>query len=333
MNLALSKRGDYVVRSALALAKAYPESRKVREVVRDMAVPKTFASQILADLGRAGLASSKAGRDGGYWLTRPPEQVTMLEVVEAGEGPLYSQRCALGEGPCRWQTVCPLHETWVAATAALRSTLAATSLAEVAEHDEALQLGDYVAPLGSHRLAEVAVEVEDTIQVELQAGDVAERLAATGSWLPSIAEAAHAEGDELRMRVGPGGPPWLGKEVLVHLGQFQDRGEELVVPLSWEASGPAGLFPRMDAEVTVRALDPERSELGLHGRYHPPLGRAGHLLDEALFHRVARATVRAFLRRLAQALEAASHLPVASPLPEESPLPVEKRPYPAGTTA
>ncbi|MDA8301473.1 MAG: Rrf2 family transcriptional regulator [Actinomycetota bacterium] len=304
MNLALTKRGDYVVRSALVLARAYPKARKVREVVGEMAVPAAFASQILACLGRAGLASSKAGRDGGYRLARPPEQVSLLEVVEAGEGPLHSQRCALGDGPCHWRAVCPLHETWTVAVGRLRETLAATSLAEVAHQDEALELGTYLAPPGSHRLAEMVVGVEDTIQVEMAAAAAAERLGTGSSWLCPLAEAAHAEGDLLRVRVGPRGPAWLGKTVLVRTGRVEERGEERALPITWEATGPSGLFPRMEAEVVVRALDAERSELHLRGRYHPPLGRAGQLLDEALLHRVAKATVRGFLRRVAHALEA-----------------------------
>ena len=68
MNMTLSKRGDYVVRSALCLARAYDSGqyRKIREVVAEMAVPRTFASQILGELVRAEIAVSKAGREGGY---------------------------------------------------------------------------------------------------------------------------------------------------------------------------------------------------------------------------------------------------------------------------
>jgi len=67
----------------------------------------------------------------------------------------------------------------------------------------------------------------------------------------------------------------------------------------------------------VSALDPDRSELQLSGHYRPPLGRAGQALDEALLARVARATVRSLLRRLARALEeersAISDEPVLEP--------------------
>lgn len=153
MNMTLSKRGDYVVRSALCLARAYEGGsyRKIREVVAEMGVPHTFASQILGELVRAEIAVSRAGRDGGYRLALPPEKISVLDVVEAGEGPLHAERCALGDGPCRWESVCPLHETWLAATAALRETLAGVNLATLAARDEALESGVYPVPGDSHR--------------------------------------------------------------------------------------------------------------------------------------------------------------------------------------
>lgn len=153
VNLMLSKRGNYVVLSALCLAWAYEsgEYRKIREVVSSMKVPQTFASQILAELVRAGLATSKAGKDGGYILTRSPSEITMLEIIEAGEGPLRATRCALKDGPCQWDFVCPLHWIWGDATAAFRNSLASVTLATLVENDKALELGTFPMPSESHR--------------------------------------------------------------------------------------------------------------------------------------------------------------------------------------
>jgi hypothetical protein len=149
----------------------------------------------------------------------------------------------------------------------------------------------------------LTVPVADSVQVELAAPAVAARLRAGGSWLASHVEAASADGEATRVRVGPGGPTWLGKTVTVRLGEPAGADDALVIPLTWKATGPAGLFPRLQAELRLSALDPERAELGLVGRYRPPLGRAGQVLDETLLTRVARATVRSFLRRVARALE------------------------------
>ena len=132
MDLGLSKRGEYVVRSALALARAYPsgEPLKLREVSDGMGVPRTFVSQILGDLVHAGLAISSFGVRGGYRLARPPEDVNLLDVVEAGEGPLERAECGRASS-CPWRADCPLLDTFSAATVGVRATLTAATLADL----------------------------------------------------------------------------------------------------------------------------------------------------------------------------------------------------------
>lgn len=305
MNLTLSKRGDYVLRSAICLARAYGSRapKKLRQVSAEMGVPRTFVSQILGDLVRAGLAVSSFGKEGGYRLVRPPAEVSLLEVVEAGEGSLAIEMCSLGDGPCRPDAICPVHDSLGAASSALRERLAATSLADIAARPRPVEAGTDPANVGTRRRAALTVAVVDSVQVERAVRVVAARLRAGGSWLASHIEAASADGEATRVRVGPGGPAWLGKTVAVNLGEPKGTDEALVIPLTWRATGPTGLFPRLDAELRLRALDPERAELALSGRYRPPLGRAGQVLDETLLTHVARATVRSFLRRVAQALE------------------------------
>ena len=305
MNLALSKRGDYVVRSAICLAGCYESGvpKKLRQVSSEMGVPRTYVSQILGDLVRVGLAQSFFGTQGGYSLARPPSEVSLLEVVEAAEGPLVPETCVLGDTPCRWESVCPLHETWGTAAAALRTVLATTSLADLVERDRAIQAGTYLVSGEGHRHHTPSVAVTDSVQIELVASTVAKRIRAGNSWLVPHLEAAHAESEATLIRIGPGGPAWLGKVVAVHLGIPEGSNEDLVIPVSWEATGPSGLFPRFEGELRVSALDPDRSELNLTGHYRPPLGRTGQALDDAVLARVAHATVRSLLRRLAHVLE------------------------------
>jgi Rrf2 family protein len=144
MDLTLSRRGDYVVRAAIYLARNYDGSgaySKIREVTEAMELPKSYTPQLLGFLARAGLAEAKAGRVGGYRLTRPPEEIPVLEVIEAAEGYLSSRRCPMRGGPCHWDNVCALHPTWVKASEAIRSTLAQATLAEVAAVDRDLSAG------------------------------------------------------------------------------------------------------------------------------------------------------------------------------------------------
>jgi Rrf2 family protein len=130
-----------VVRAAISLASAWDGNgayRKIREIAEEMRLPPSYTPQLLGVLAKAGLAEARAGRAGGYRLTRPPEDISLLEVIEAAEGSLVSRRCAIRGGPCRWDDVCALHPTVVRAAEAIRSTLAQTSLAEVATVDRTL---------------------------------------------------------------------------------------------------------------------------------------------------------------------------------------------------
>jgi Rrf2 family protein len=302
VDVTLSKRGSYATAAAICLARAYEsgQPKKLREISAEMDIPRTFVSQILGDLVHAGIAVSSFGRDGGHRLARPPAQVSVAEVIEAAEGPLASERCALGDGPCRWHDVCPMHETITKATASLREVLASTTLLVLAERDEAIARRTYPVPADAHPHA-AAVTIADSVQVDLPMAVIAARLSAGTSWLTAHATACDQE--EPRIRVGPGGPGWLGKTIAVHLGQGEQTDESLVIPFVWEAAGPVGIFPRFEGQLRLAALDPERSEFQLSGRYRPPHGRAGQVLHGTVLTRLARATLRSFLRRIARGLE------------------------------
>lgn len=305
MNLGLSKRGDYVVRSAVCLARSYESGvpKKLRQVSLEMEIPRTYVSQILGDLSRAGIAQSFFGMNGGFSLVRPPAEISVLEIVEAAEGSLAPTTCVLGNDSCGWESICPLHETWRAASSALRTVLASTSLGELLERDRAIEAGTYGVSGEGHRHPEPAVPVSDSVQIELSALIVTRRLRDENSWLVPLVEAAHSENEGVLMRIGPGGPGWFGKVVAVNFAPPVGADDNLTIPVMWEATGPSGLFPRFRGELHVSTLDPDRSELKLSGHYRPPLGRAGHALDDAVLARVAHATIRSLLRRLARTLE------------------------------
>jgi Rrf2 family iron-sulfur cluster assembly transcriptional regulator len=150
MDLALTRRGDYAVRAALCLAKWGGEGRyvKIREVAQAMALPASYTPQVLKLLAEAGLAEARAGRDGGYRLTRPPGQVTLLEVVEAAEGAFRLERCILRGGPCHWEQACAVHAAWSAAVQATRDSLDRSTLADLVAADARLEAGGGILERG-----------------------------------------------------------------------------------------------------------------------------------------------------------------------------------------
>jgi Rrf2 family protein len=148
VDLTLTRRGDYVVRAAILLASRWNGDggyTKIREVAEAMRLPLSYTPQLLGILQKRGFAEARAGREGGYRLRRDPASISILEVIEAAEGHLVSQRCPIRGGPCRWDDACALHPTWVKASEAIRSSLATTSLAEVAAVDHRLGRGAAIA--------------------------------------------------------------------------------------------------------------------------------------------------------------------------------------------
>lgn len=309
MDMTLSKRGDYVMRAAISLARTFDEGRprKIREIVADTNVPRNYASQILADLVRAELVGSKAGREGGYQLRRPPREISVLEVVEAAEGSLRAERCALGEGPCRWEVVCPLHETWSQATVVIRDLLAKTTLAELAERDAAIEAGTYSVPADSHRPHPLAVDVSDVVQVEMATDQLHLALARVATELGPLLDDGAADGTRRAPRRGGTVPASEASLVPTGApGRKKDSAGARYL-LAWRILDPAH-SGRLEAELSVGAVDPERSELRVEGTWRQdPMGASA--LGAAEVEQMARRTVRSFLRRLARKLEEQAYGP------------------------
>jgi Rrf2 family protein len=84
----------------------------VGEVARAMDVPPQFLAKIFQQFGKLGLVRSFRGSGGGFQLARPPGEITLLEVVEAVEGPIVPNRCVLSGGVCSRDKGCTVHPVW-----------------------------------------------------------------------------------------------------------------------------------------------------------------------------------------------------------------------------
>ena len=145
--------------------------------------------------------------------------------------------------------------------------------------------------------------LEDSVDVSCSFEAVRERFVGEEAWFAQLASAAEDEGEAL-LKIGPS---WasgrVAREVRVTLGPPRDRGVTLVLPISWQSSELPGLFPVLEGEVELLALDSGRCRVSLFVSYVPPFGQLGGYLDRALLHRVAWSTLRSFLVRLAESLE------------------------------
>ncbi|HEX6222754.1 MAG TPA: Rrf2 family transcriptional regulator [Acidimicrobiia bacterium] len=134
MQAVLGRKGDYSVRAMLQLVRG-DGRQKARAIAREMDIPDRYVTQILANLVNHELLVATAGREGGYELARDPEAISLLEVVEAAEGPVRLERCVLRGGSCEWRDACPVHEAWLRAQSAMIRELAGTSFADLARID------------------------------------------------------------------------------------------------------------------------------------------------------------------------------------------------------
>ena len=135
------------------------------------------------------------------------------------------------------------------------------------------------------------------------------RLIREDALLAASREAYENHGKQL-VRVGPfGGAPGLSRLVEVQLGDLVTSDTMVKLPLRWKATGRGGgLFPTLDADLTLAPKGGPASLLGLAGVYRPPLGPVGAGLDEVLLNRVATATIRAFLAGLTDTIACAAPL-------------------------
>lgn len=144
MQLKLKRKGDYSVRAMIHVARHHGDGlRQARQIASEMQVPYKYLTQILANLVTEELLVARHGPLGGYTLARDPTDITLLDVVEATEGPATFEHCVLEDGPCDWVEACPVHDTWSRAQASLARELASTTLADLALIDAAIESGEH----------------------------------------------------------------------------------------------------------------------------------------------------------------------------------------------
>jgi Rrf2 family protein len=116
----------------IELASAGPEGPLKGEVIADaQGIPVRFLENILAELRQHKLVHSRRGTEGGYWLARPADDITLAEIIRAVEGPLASVRGELPEELAYTGDAEPLQKVWVALRANVREILESVTLADL----------------------------------------------------------------------------------------------------------------------------------------------------------------------------------------------------------
>ncbi len=126
---------EYATRLMTALARAHGgEPVAAERLAESDNVPADYVSQILLKLRRAGLVESRRGSAGGYALSRPPERITLSEVVRAVDGDVFEDVCEKydsGEKNCRHQDACSISPVWRGLGEAVTRYLESVTLASI----------------------------------------------------------------------------------------------------------------------------------------------------------------------------------------------------------
>lgn len=127
---------------------------------------------------------------------------------------------------------------------------------------------------------------------------------AGGGWLKSASGDAYGQWGTGLARVGPlGSLRPMSRLVEVRFSELPARATSATLILRWEAAGPGGgLFPILDADLTLARYGDSASLLALAGVYRPPLGAVGAALDRMVLRRVANATIQGFVDQIGDAI-------------------------------
>jgi Rrf2 family protein len=109
----ITRQADYAIRSMVHLAQRPLDGRVPTATISEAeGIPLPFLTKVISRLATAGLVTTSRGMGGGVSLARPADEVTLLQVVEAVDGPIMLNHCLLRPGTCERESLCSAHDVW-----------------------------------------------------------------------------------------------------------------------------------------------------------------------------------------------------------------------------
>jgi Rrf2 family protein len=129
----VSAKADYAVRAAIELASGHDSGPMKAEQIADaQEIPVRFLENIMGDLRHHGLVESRRGAEGGYWLARPADEITVADIIRAVEGPLATVRGEPPEDVAYGGAAEHLQQVWIAVRKSLRDVVERVTVADIA---------------------------------------------------------------------------------------------------------------------------------------------------------------------------------------------------------
>jgi len=129
----VTMKSDYGLRAMIDLAAHYGEGPVPSTVIAGrQLVPEHFLDQLLISLRRAGLLKSLRGPQGGHMLARPPQQISMSDVISALDGSTAPMECLPNPAACQLAAGCAIRDVWVEVERFAQQLLVSTTLDQLA---------------------------------------------------------------------------------------------------------------------------------------------------------------------------------------------------------
>lgn len=129
----ITRQADYAIRAVLYISKLGENQRAATsQIAQEQRIPPSFLAKIISQLSIAGLLQTSRGARGGVMLAKTPEEITLLDVVEAIDGPIALNECVGDQDACSFGDECPLRPIWCDAQDDLVKRLKATNFAQFA---------------------------------------------------------------------------------------------------------------------------------------------------------------------------------------------------------
>ncbi len=128
----ITRQADYAVRAILHLARNGDQRTATSMIAEKQRIPPSFLAKIVSQLSIAGLLHTSRGARGGVVLARAAKDITLLEVIEAIDGPIHLNECVGEKGACTFDDDCPLRPVWCDAQEELVGKLKNTNFADMA---------------------------------------------------------------------------------------------------------------------------------------------------------------------------------------------------------
>jgi len=127
----ITRQADYAIRAVLYISKLPGNERAATsQIAKEQKIPPSFLAKIISQLSIAGLLQTSRGARGGVTLAKNPQDISLLDVVEAIDGPIALNECVHDDSACNLNDDCPMRPIWCEVQEELVNKLQKTNFAQ-----------------------------------------------------------------------------------------------------------------------------------------------------------------------------------------------------------